>query len=114
MGEQLSKYQSLIFLTRDDKEKKKISEALGLIKGWFINLGKKEEYFRVLEKNTIEKEMNVGEKVLVSNKTNLLSGKDANIMESVFTKILESVCQFPENYPQDRLKNILFSFFKKE
>ena len=69
--------------------------ALDLIKGWYVNLGKREEYFRVLEKNTIEKEISLGEKLLVSNKTSLLSGKDSHIMENVFSKILEAVHQFP-------------------
>jgi hypothetical protein len=33
---------------------------LGLIRTWYVNLGKREEYFRVLEKNTIEREMQAG------------------------------------------------------
>lgn len=58
--------------------------------------------------------MQTGEKLMLSNKTALLSGKDYQIMESVFTKIFSAVALFPENHPHDRLKALLFSFFKKE
>ena len=85
----------MIYVARQADEKKKIMQALNLIKGWYVNLGKKEEYFKVLEKNTIEKEINLGQKLLVSNKTSLLSGKDSHIMDNVFTKVLEAVYQFP-------------------
>jgi hypothetical protein len=79
-----------------------------------MNINKKEEYYKVLEKNTIEKEMQAGEKVLLANKTALLSGKDQQIIETVFFKIFSALRQFPENYPRERLVSLLLSFFKKD
>jgi len=35
-------------------------------------------------------------------------------MDGIFSKIFEAFNQFPEDYPQERLQNIIFSFFKKE
>lgn len=77
-------------------------------------MGKREEYYRVLEKNTIEKEMQAGEKLLLANKTALLSGKDQQIIEGVFLKVFTAVAQFPPDYPSERLRALLFSFFRKE
>lgn len=57
--------------------------------------------------------MQAGEKLMLANKTALLSGKDYQIMESVFNKIFVAVASFPENHPRERLKALLFSFFKK-
>lgn len=57
-----------------------VLQVLNQIKIWYGNINKKEEYYRVLEKNTIEKEMQSGEKLLLANKTNLLSGKDQPIL----------------------------------
>lgn len=42
-----------------------IIDALNQIKSWYMNLNKKEEYYKVLEKSTIEKEMQIGEKRLM-------------------------------------------------
>jgi len=44
--------------------------------------------------------MQAGEKLLVANKTNLMSGKDQHILDNVFNKIFLSVHQFPDNYPK--------------
>ena len=46
----------------DKVEKEKIGNILDQIKGWYMNLGKKEEYFKIIERNTIEREMQTGEK----------------------------------------------------
>ena len=45
-----------------------------------MNLGKLYEYFKIIEKNTIEREMQAGEKLFLSNKTSLLSGKDPQLI----------------------------------
>jgi hypothetical protein len=58
--------------------------------------------------------MQNGEKLMLSSKTALLSGKDYHIMESVFTKIFSAVAPFPDSHPKERLKVLLFSFFKKD
>ena len=58
--------------------------------------------------------MQAGEKLLLANKTTLLSGKDQQIIETVFYKIFAALSLFPEDYPKERLKSLLFSFFKKE
>lgn len=79
-----------------------------------MNLGKQEEYFKLIEKNTIEKEMQNGEKLMLANKTSLLSGKDYHIIVAVFTKVFASVAPFPATHPPARLKSLLFSFFKKD
>lgn len=58
--------------------------------------------------------MQIAEKLFLSHKTTLLSGKDVQIIENSFLKILNSLSQFPEDYPKDRIKTLLFSFFRKE
>lgn len=58
--------------------------------------------------------MQAGEKLLLANKTTLLSGKDQQVIETVFYKIFAALSQFPEDYPKERLRSLLFSFFKKE
>ncbi|CAM6000220.1 unnamed protein product [Sphagnum balticum] len=46
------------------EEEGRVAEAMTMIRVWYVNLGKREEYFRVMEKNTIEKEFQSGEKIL--------------------------------------------------
>ena len=58
--------------------------------------------------------MQVGEKELLINKSHLLSGRQSQIMDSVFLNIFSSVNSLPDNHPKERLKYLLFSFFKKE
>jgi hypothetical protein len=111
LGEQLAKYQALL---PKAEEQAKAGAALEQIRGWFANLGKQEEYFKIIERITLEKEMQAGEKLLLSNKTTLLSGKDAQTMEAVFAKIFRSAAGFPASHPKDRLKGLMFAFFKKE
>ena len=79
-----------------------------------MNLGKQEEYFRIIERNTMEREMQTGEKELLANKSHLLSGRESQIMENVFTSIFSSVASLPESHPKQRIKHLLFAFFKKE
>ena len=60
LGEQLAKYQNLALRSRDEREKEKIGKVLSQIRGWYVNLGKNEEYYKMIERNTIEKEMQAG------------------------------------------------------
>jgi len=55
LSEQLAKYQLLRGRAKEEVEEKKLVEILNQVKGWYMNLGKKDEYYSVLEKNTIEK-----------------------------------------------------------
>jgi hypothetical protein len=43
-----------------------------------------------------------------------MSGKDQILLESVFGKIFSTFSFFPLDYPVDRLKRLIFAFFKKE
>lgn len=58
--------------------------------------------------------MQAGEKLLLAHKTALLSGKDQQLIESVFQRIFTALAQFPTDYPSERLLALLFSFFRKE
>ena len=95
LGEQLAKYQGLVLRETQQTEKDKIGSVLNQIRGWYMNLGKQEEYFRIIERNTMEREMQTGEKELLANKSHLLSGRESQIMENVFTSIFSSVASLP-------------------
>ncbi len=58
--------------------------------------------------------MQTGEKALLANKSALLSGKDPQVIEGVFMRVFAALAFFPHDYPQERLKGLLFSFFRKE
>ena len=83
----------------DKVEKEKIGNILDQIKGWYMNLGKKEEYFKIIERNTIEREMQTGEKELLANKSHLLSGRQSQVMDTVFFNIFSSVASLPDSHP---------------
>lgn len=114
LSEQLAKYQTQLSAAREDPLRQRLAESLGLIRSWYVNLGKKEDYYKIFEKNTVEREMQAGEKALLANKSPLLSGKDGHIIEAVFLRVFSAVAQFPPDYPTDRLKSLLFNFFRKE
>lgn len=48
LSEQLAKYQSLLAQAKEIEERGRITEVLGQIKAWYMNIGKREEYYRVL------------------------------------------------------------------
>ena len=75
LGEQLAKYQGQ---SRGDCS---VMTALSQIRSWYVNMGKSEEYYRVLERNSIEAEIHGGVKLLLSHKTNLLSGGEQARMQ---------------------------------
>lgn len=80
LSEQLAKYQQIIISAKSEQERQVILQVLNQIKIWYININKQEQYYKVLQKNTIQKEMQNGEKILLANKTSLLSGKDQPIL----------------------------------
>jgi hypothetical protein len=55
LSEQLAKYQAQLSAAREETVRQKLAESLGMIRSWYINLGKKEEYYKIFEKNTIER-----------------------------------------------------------
>jgi hypothetical protein len=110
----LAKHQTQLAAAREEGARERLGEVLGQVRVWFINMGKREDYFRLFEKNTIEREMQAGEKALLANKSALLSGKDPQIIESVVMRVFAALAFFPPDYPQERLRGLLFSFFRKE
>ena len=44
----MAKYQGLMFRVREEGEKRKIRDVLGQIRVWYANLGKQEEYYRII------------------------------------------------------------------
>ena len=108
LGEQLAKYQG------QPSGDAGVPSALAQIRTWYVNMGKSEEYYRVLERHSIEAEIHSGQKLLLANKTTLLSGREQPLLQSVFVKILKAVREFPEDYPHARLENLVVGFFRRE
>ena len=53
LSEQLAKHQTQLAAAREERSRERLGEVLGQIRVWFINMGKREDYFRLFEKNTI-------------------------------------------------------------
>ncbi len=53
LSEQLAKHQTQLAAAREESVRGRLGEALGQIRGWYMNMGKREDYYRLFEKNTI-------------------------------------------------------------